>query len=153
MPQDPAYHGFADSRTLLGFDNFWNVASNLPFLIVGIWGLVYVRQHGDEVCLAGLQVAYVVFFIGVSLTAIGSGYYHINPANGPLVWDRLPMTISFAGLFSIIIGEFVSPRAARRHLVPLLVAGIASVSTGPGPKQTAMATCGLTPPCSFCRCC
>jgi hypothetical protein len=61
------------------------------------------------------------------LTAFGSGYYHLNPANDPLVWDRLPMTIGFAGLFSIIIGEFVSVRAARRILVPLLVIGAASV--------------------------
>lgn len=128
LPQDPAYHGFADSRTLLGVENFWNVASNIPFLVIGIWGLVYVHRHGDEVCPAGLQVAYVVFFAGVSLTALGSGYYHANPSNEPLVWDRLPMTVAFAGLFSIIIGEFVSLRAARRILAPLLLAGMASVA-------------------------
>jgi len=37
------------------------------------------------------------------------------------------MTIGFAGLFSIIVGEFISVRAARRILVPLLAVGIASV--------------------------
>lgn len=128
VPQDPTYHEFADSRTLLGLDNFWNVASNIPFLIVGIWGLVYARRHGDQVCPTGLQVAYIAFFVGISLTALGSGHYHANPANESLVWDRLAMTVGFAGLFSIIVGEFVSVRAARRILVPLLVAGIASVA-------------------------
>lgn len=128
IPQDPAYHRFADVRTLLAVSNFWNVASNLPFLVVGLWGLLYVRRHGELVCMPGLQPAYWVFFVGVLLTAFGSGYYHLSPANEPLIWDRLPMTIGFAGLFSIIIGEFVSVHAARRILVPLLVIGVASVA-------------------------
>src|SRR5215472_12695351 len=36
--QDPAYHHFADQRTLFGIPNFFNVVSNLPFLFVAIWG-------------------------------------------------------------------------------------------------------------------
>jgi len=108
-------------------NNFWNVASNLPFLVVGLWGLYYVHRYGESTCLPGLQPAYGVFFTGICLTAFGSGYYHLIPANDSLVWDRLPMTIGFAGLFSIIIGEFVSVRGGRRLLAPLLVIGIASV--------------------------
>lgn len=126
-PQDPAYHLFADTRTLLDVDNFWNVMSNLPFLVVGLWGLGYLGRHAATSCLPGLQSAYIVFFGGVLLTAFGSGYYHLAPANDPLVWDRLPMTIAFAGLFSIIVGEFVSVRTARRILIPLLLIGYASV--------------------------
>ena len=107
--------------------NFWNVASNLPFLIIGLWGLWFVHKYGEVTCLPGLRPAYGVFFAGIFLTAFGSGYYHLIPENGPLVWDRLPMTIGFAGLFSIIIGEFVSVRGGRRLLIPLLVIGVASV--------------------------
>ena len=127
IPQDPAYHDFGDTRHILGVDNFWNVVSNLPFLLVGAAGLIYIYRHADAVCLSGLEIAYRVFFAGVLLTAFGSGYYHFAPANGPLVWDRLPMTIGFAGLFSVIVGEFVSLRIARLLLVPLLVVGFASV--------------------------
>jgi len=127
IPQDPAYHQFADSRTLFAVNNFWNIASNLPFLIIGLWGLWYVHKYGEATCLSGLQPAYSVFFAGIFLTAFGSCYYHLIPENGPLVWDRLPMTIGFAGLFSIIIGEFVSVRGGRRLLLPLLVIGVASV--------------------------
>ncbi len=127
IPQDPAYHNFSDTRMLFGIDNFWNVASNLPFLLVGVAGLFYVHRHSDVVCVSGLETAYRVFFVGILLTAFGSGYYHLAPGNGALVWDRLPMTIGFAGLFSIIVGEFVSVRAARRLLLPLLVVGLASV--------------------------
>jgi hypothetical protein len=127
IPQDPAYHQFADTRTVLTINNFWDVASNLPFLVVGLWGFVYARRYSRQVCAPGLRPAYGVFFAGIVLTAFGSAYYHLSPANDPLIWDRLPMTIGFAGLFSIIVGEFISVRAARRILVPLLVVGIASV--------------------------
>ncbi len=127
LPQDPAYHAFADSRTIAGINNFWNVASNLPFLIVGLWGTVYVLRNAHAVCLPGLEIAYLVFFSGVFLTAFGSGYYHLSPDNGTLVWDRLTMTIGFSGLFAVIIGEFVSPRLGRATVVPLLIAGVVSV--------------------------
>src|SRR3990172_102797 len=42
MAQDevlPNYHNFADQRALWGVSNFWNVVSNLPFLLVALWGL------------------------------------------------------------------------------------------------------------------
>lgn len=127
IPQDPAYHEFSDTRRLLGVANFWNVASNLPFLVVGAAGLVYVHRYSNEVCVSELETAYRVFFAGVLLTAFGSAYYHLAPANETLVWDRLPMTIGFSALITIIIAEFVSPHAARRLLLPLLIVGFASV--------------------------
>ena len=127
IPQDPAYHLFADSRIVFGIPNFWNVASNLPFLVVGAWGMLFVFRDGHAVCAPGLELAYFVFFAGIFLTAFGSSYYHLGPGNDPLVWDRLPMTIGFAGLFSIIVGEFLSPRIGRAILIPLLLAGALSV--------------------------
>lgn len=127
IPQDPAYHNFADTRTLLGIPNFWNVASNLPFALVGLAGLVYVLRHADKVCVPGLETTCGVFFAGILLTAFGSAYYHVNPSDDALVWDRLPMTISFAGLFCIIVGEFLAVRAARLLLIPMLLLGFASV--------------------------
>ena len=39
IPQSQIYHGFADQRTLFGIPNFWNVVSNLPFVLVGAAGL------------------------------------------------------------------------------------------------------------------
>jgi len=128
IPQDPEYHLFADSRQLFAVLNFWNVLSNLPFLIVGLWGLSYVNRYGGGVCTPELVPACRVFFVGILLTAFGSGYYHLAPSNLSLVFDRLPMTIGFAGLFSIVTGEFVSVRIGRRLLAPLLVIGIASVA-------------------------
>jgi len=127
VPQDPAYHQFSDSRTILGISNFWNVMSNLPFLLVGIAGLAIVFRHAESVCVNGAAAAYVVFFTGIVLTSFGSAYYHLSPSNAALVWDRLPMTIGFTGLFTIVLAEFVSPQLAKRLLVPMLIIGFASV--------------------------
>src|ERR1700752_3258786 len=100
IPQDPSYHRFADQRTILGIPNFWNVVSNLPFLAVGSAGL---RRFRDD-------PATVVFFLGLFLTGIGSSYYHWDPNDGPLFWDRLPMTLSFATLLALAVRERVNAR-------------------------------------------
>ncbi len=39
IAQDPAYHQFVDTRTLLGVPNFWNVISNVGYLVVGVYAL------------------------------------------------------------------------------------------------------------------
>src|SRR5262249_40473894 len=87
IAQDPSYHQFADQRTLLGIPNFWNVVSNLPFVLVGTMGL---WQFGRD-------RARFLLFLGVFLTGFGSAYYHWNPNNGSLFWDRLPICASMAG--------------------------------------------------------
>lgn len=128
IPQDPAYHAFADTRTLLGIPNFRDVASNLPFILVGLPGIVLLA--GRPVPAGGLpelRLAYLVFFAGVLLTGFGSGYYHLDPSNETLVWDRLPMTLAFMAFFSIIIGEYLSTQAARLALWPLVVTGILTI--------------------------
>ena len=53
IPQDPAYHLFVDTREIFGVSNFWNVASNLPFLLVGIAGIGIVYRFADAVCVDG----------------------------------------------------------------------------------------------------
>jgi len=127
IAQDPAYHAFADQRTLLGIPNFWNVVSNLPFLIVGAYGLaLLLRGHGGG-SLAFLRPAYAVFFGGVALVSFGSAWYHLNPNDATLAWDRLPMTLAFMAFFAAILGEHRHPALARRTLAPLLAAGVLSV--------------------------
>jgi hypothetical protein len=51
IPQDQAYHLFADQRTLFGIPNFWNVVSNLPFIVVGAVGLVQFREDAAMIVL------------------------------------------------------------------------------------------------------
>lgn len=127
LPQNPAYHHFADHRTILGFPNFWNVISNLPFLLVGVLGLRLMKSRALQGGLSELRPVYWTFFIGISCVAFGSGYYHWSPSNQTLVWDRLPMTIAFMAFFAAIVGERISVDTGRRLLWPLLLIGVGSV--------------------------
>ena len=117
IPQDQIYHQFADQRTIFGVPNFWNVVSNLPFLAVGAAGLR--RFHNNP--------ATVVFFLGVFLTSIGSSYYHWNPNDDTLFWDRLPMTLAFAAILALVVEERVSARAGTILLWPALATGLFSL--------------------------
>jgi hypothetical protein len=115
IPQDPAYHGLP---------NFWNVVSNLPFLVAGAFGLLGL----PKVAAPELRLHYVAFCVAVMLVAFGSSWYHLAPSNSTLVWDRLPMTVAFMVLFSAIIADRVSWFAGRALLWPLVTAGIASIA-------------------------
>ncbi|HFC30795.1 MAG TPA: alkaline phytoceramidase [Oceanospirillales bacterium] len=124
IAQDLNYHNFSDKRTIFGIPNFWNVISNLPFLIVGILGLLQLKKLK---IIHEMGLAYWILFFGVALVAFGSGYYHLNPNNHTLLWDRLPMTIAFMSLFAIIIAEFVNEQRGSILLFPLLLIGLISV--------------------------
>ena len=127
IPQWPEYHNFADDRIFLGIANTHNVLSNIVFLIFGVWGSLFVLSRPGRAATGRIGAAYLVFFVGVLLTALGSAYYHYQPDNQTLVWDRLPMTVMFMGLFAAVMGELISPRAATGLLLPLLAVGVASV--------------------------
>ncbi len=132
IPQNPAYHLFADSRGWLLVSNFLNVASNVPFLLVGAMGLAFIAKPQGETAQGSFtdgreRWPYGIFFLGVALTSLGSSYYHLAPGNDQLVWDRLPMTIAFMGFFAAMIAERISVRTGFGLLVPLLIVGAASV--------------------------
>lgn len=126
IAQEAAYHNFADQRRILGIANFFNVLSSLPFVIIGIIGMRLIALRQVQGGLSELQPMYLTFFVGVLLTGFGSAYYHLQPGNQTLLWDRLPMTIAFMALFSAIVGEYISTRLARQLFVPLLILGITS---------------------------
>lgn len=121
--QDQAYHDFGDRRTFFGIPNFFDVISNIPFLLVGIAGINF--------CFAARSVsfraAWLTFFAGVAIVSVGSGYYHWNPTNETLVWDRLPMTIGFMGLFAALLAEYVNASFGRFLLAPAIMMGLFSV--------------------------
>jgi len=127
VAQDLSYHDFIDSRGIFGVTNFWNVVSNIVFLFVGALGLFRLLFKHDLKIINEVKIAYLLLFIGVALASLGSAYYHLLPNNQNLVWDRLPMAVAFMALFSIIICEFISLRAGKIFLLPLIVAGLCSV--------------------------
>jgi hypothetical protein len=126
-PQDVTYHLFADTRNIWAVPNFWNVVSNVPFAVVGVLGLYKLKSPAKLKIIDNTNIAYGLLFFGTLAVGCGSGYYHLSPDNQTLVWDRLPMTVAFMALFSIIISEFISVRAGKALLAPLILAGVLSI--------------------------
>lgn len=135
IPQDPAYYRFADDTAHLGIPNFWNVATNLPFLLVGFLGLRFL--HGPEGTDAAteLRPVHTAFFVGSVLIGLGSGYFHWHPDGDTLLWDRLPMTVSFMAFVCAVVADTVSPEPGRRLFWPLLAVGVLSVLYWYGTEQ------------------
>jgi len=129
LAQDLAYHDFADQRSWLGIPNFANVISSLLFVAIGGYGLWYVaaRCSGAASVESAERYAPLLVFAALVLTGLGSAWYHLQPDNQRLVWDRLPMTLVFMALFSMLISERVGPRLGIRLLLPLCAVGLFSV--------------------------
>ncbi|NOT11670.1 MAG: alkaline phytoceramidase [Methylococcaceae bacterium] len=127
VPQDPSYHNFADQRTIFFIPNFFNVVTNVPFIVTGLMGLRCVVSNGFSGVLPVLRTAYATFFLGMVGVGFGSSIYHLAPNNQSLVWDRLPMTVVFMAFFSIIVSENIALATGKRLLLPLLVLGVLSV--------------------------
>lgn len=123
IPQNQLYHKFADFRKFMGVKNTWDVLSNIPFIFTGALGLLYMKKYPVKVA----KTSWLVFFIGVILVAPGSAYYHDTPNNQTLVWDRLPMTIGFMGLFTALISTYISEKIEKIMLPVSLLFGFASV--------------------------
>jgi hypothetical protein len=121
--QDPAYHDFADRRAVLGVPNLLDVASNLPFLVVGVLGLVWCSGPRRP----SLRASWRVFFAGAALVSLGSAYYHWAPSDATLAWDRLPMTLAFMALPVALLAEHIDEMIERWLLAPALALGVASV--------------------------
>ncbi len=146
IAQDLCYHNFADQRGWFSVPHFANVISNLPYLVIGLMGLWRVglyrrlkleKQENSEINVpqkSALTIAipqerrfWFIFFIGVFFVGVGSGYYHLHPTNVTLVWDRLPMTISFMSLFAYVIFDRLSVKQGLTLLPIFLIFGVLSV--------------------------
>lgn len=110
---------FVDTRAWLGVPNAGDVLSNLAFLAMGVWGSERLRARKDA------PVGTSWFFVGLILTCLGSGFYHLDPDMPQrLVADRLGMAVAFAGFLGIAASERISVRAGEAVLVLMMVAGL-----------------------------
>jgi len=127
MAQDPSYHRFADQRQWLGVPHAADLLSNFAFALVGVVGMVRLasprRQRFSPPTEAGLRC----IALGLVCTAMGSAWYHRDPTDSTLFWDRLPMTLVFAGVLGAAIAQRVGHKAGRASLALLVALGIASV--------------------------
>lgn len=113
--QDQAFHRFADPRPFGGLPNAWNVLSNLPFVAVGIAGLIAFKDTPSR-----------TLFSGVLGIAFGSAFYHWAPSDARLVWDRLPMTVVFS-TFPVLGWMSEGRRVSNWTLLALNLAGVGTV--------------------------
>src|ERR1700741_316280 len=102
IPQPLWYHDFADQRSVLGIANFWNVVSSIPFVFVGVLGIWRVTSEiANDQTNAKERWMDLLFFAAVAFMGAGSAFYHLSPNNDRLVWDRLPIAVTFMSLFAI----------------------------------------------------
>lgn len=116
IPQFSSYHDFADQTVRLGIPHAIDVISNALFLLPGLAGLVVVLRCEQH--MPG-RSGYLLFFVALTLTAAGSGWYHLAPSNARLVWDRVPIALACAGILDAVVADLCGACDARR-LRPLL---------------------------------
>ena len=122
--QSPDYPQFADQGITLQLPHGMDVLSNLAFLLAGISGWIRLRR----VALMDHRLQNWVRGYAISLIAIalGSAFYHLEPGNDTLVWDRLPMVVTFSLFFSLILASHLSIVLAQKLLPVLLLSGVGS---------------------------
>ena len=124
--------------------NFGDTASNVVILLGGICGVISLVSlevlDSARSVTAGerspseewqLNVCIPIFFLATVAVSVGSTYYHWNPTDATLVWDRLPMTVAFAAIFCYMLDEYLpapNERSVGQELLfPLISLGVGSV--------------------------
>ena len=126
LRQSEAYHAFADTRPWLGIPNAADVLSNVPIFLAGLAVLVWLRRQADGG--GRLRSGLLVTGLGLTLTGIGSAYFHYAPSDATLVWDRLPLAVVFAGVLLTAWSCAVAIPPSRFQVALLVLASLGSVA-------------------------
>lgn len=127
MAQPEHYHAFADRRAWGALPHAADVLSNLGFVLAALAGFVALWR-ADLCRLRGTARALcALFFAGLLCSAAGSAVYHWAPQNASLVWDRLGMSVAFAGLLGLAVQTRIDDISARLATMVMLLAAPASI--------------------------
>lgn len=126
ITQSRYFYNYSDQRSLLGIPHFWNVFSNLGFLLVGYAGL-HAMRHNLLTIIPQFSSAYQLFFVSLIGAFIGSSFYHYSPDPFSLMLDRIPITIGFCSLYCIVLAEHISLKLGKAMMLPIIAYGITSV--------------------------
>lgn len=131
LPQDPAYHNFRDDRIFINIRYFLNVITNGLFLLVGCFGLWWNYSRRQKMFFhirtETERHLYGAFFFALILLAFASGFYHWDPSNNTLLWDRLAIILAEMTLFAAIIAERIQIKAGLWCWPFLVLLGCLSV--------------------------
>ncbi len=122
IPQDQAYHSFADQRSFFGLPNFFDIFSNIFFFIPGILGIRLCMAKNAQ-----FNISWKLFFLSVCLVAPGSVFYHYGPNDFAMIWDRLPMTLAFTSLTVAILTDTFHWKYETPLLIALPLVGAYSI--------------------------
>jgi hypothetical protein len=114
IAQPAHYHHFADTRMFASIPYAADVLSNLPFFIIGLWGLFNVRHAS-----APLKNATTWLCVALMATCFGSAFYHWEPNNWGLLIDRVPIALACAAITVLLLADRVHTRAGG--ITPLFV--------------------------------
>ena len=129
VEQPGHYHAFADQRHLWGIPNLMDVLSNLAFAGFGAMGAWHLWRTSAAAFSAIDRRLAGLFFFGLIVTAVFSGWYHLQPDNEGLAIDRYGMTVAFAGLLGLAASTRVSERAGQWLGLAVLVCGAWSIQS------------------------
>ena len=127
IPQDPGYHHFADQRQWLGIPHAANVLSNVAFVLVGLYGIARLAARDRAAFPNATEAGLSCLALGLVCTGLGSAWYHLNPDDVTLAWDRLPMTLVFTGVLGVAIAQRIGQNVARVGLAILFELGVISI--------------------------
>ena len=144
MPQPRDYHLFADTRTCLDIPNFFNVASNFGFAMVGMGVLAWLFMRRATLAKTFIERGElwicVALYASTFLVTFGSAYYHLAPDNERLFWDRLPMALVACAFVGSVFADRFGARAGTWALAALLPVSLGALiywqsTFAPGPDN------------------
>ena len=124
--QDLSYHLFSDNKVLFAIPHAFDVLSNVAFVVVGIIGLISLLPRTYR----QLSVSYwlgISFWLSIVSVAFGSAWYHLDPNNDTLVWDRLPMALGFMSLFLMIFRDSTGLKWVDIAAIPMQILALMTV--------------------------
>ena len=128
IPQPQDYHDFADDREFMSIPNAFDVMSNLVIIFPGIIGLAFVHERrGNTDVTADEESIHITLFSGMILTFAGSVWFHLEPNDSTMFWDRLGMSIVIGSCIALIINDLMDRNLAAKIHVPILIASMISV--------------------------
>lgn len=124
-------HQYADTRPLGPLPNAADVLSNLPLVVIGLIGarrlLTGVRAGTVVLSNPAEVLPWLVLFLGIAASGVGSTWYHLQPTAERLLWDRGPIALSMAAFIGAALTERVGPREGILTLPVLAVAALLTV--------------------------
>jgi hypothetical protein len=99
ITQPQGYHQFAEQRIIANLPHFGDVLSNLAFILVGFLLLFKSKEWKFDEIYKGQKNLFNLLAYSCIILGLGSGYYHLNPTDSTLVWDRITMVLGFSIIF------------------------------------------------------